>query len=197
MFNIKTKTPKFVLMLILALVILSLCATAEAAYNGDKAAKYALEYSSVPNPDYNYFKEDCTNFVSQCLLAGGWKETGKYKFTSKNAWYYDFGKRPGYSNTWAVANSLYAFLNSHPDRAKKQSVYNRPYKESYRKNFKPGDLVQIDYGSDGTWDHSMIITVVSDTDMVVTYHTRNEAGKSLNQIILESPGAKFVGWKIK
>ena len=41
-------------------------------YDGNKAANYALKYCRNYNPYYNnYPGNDCSNFVSQCLRAGG------------------------------------------------------------------------------------------------------------------------------
>lgn len=45
-------------------------------YDRQKAVAYAQKYAFNPNPDYYFFDEiggDCTNFVSQCLHAGGFK----------------------------------------------------------------------------------------------------------------------------
>lgn len=41
------------------------------SYDSQKAAQYALQYAMTPNPDYPLFWQNCTNFVSQCLVAGG------------------------------------------------------------------------------------------------------------------------------
>lgn len=49
----------------------------ERAYNREEAVEYALKYADGPNLDYHYFEVygtdggDCTNYVSQCLYAGG------------------------------------------------------------------------------------------------------------------------------
>ncbi len=57
-------------------------------YNRVKAKKYAEEYAIKPNlMYYPYFKNgDCTNFVSQVLVAGGIKETG-YRWDMLQAWF--------------------------------------------------------------------------------------------------------------
>ncbi len=181
-------------MLVVALIALfAFSAVAEAgSYNGYAARDYALQYAINPNPAYRYFDLDCTNFVSQALLAGGWTETGKYNYASNYAWYYDWGTRPGYSNTWTVANNLYYFL-SYSYRAYPVGLAHKPW-YNY---FSVGDIVQIDYTKDGSWDHSMIVTAISVNDMYMTYHTSNTKDKSLNQIMAEYPNAGFLGWHIK
>jgi hypothetical protein len=50
-----------------------------AAYDPDAAAKYALKYANSYNTYYNQHSSDCTNFVSQCVKAGGIPQ----KFNSK------------------------------------------------------------------------------------------------------------------
>ena len=43
-------------------------------YNRQLAAKYAMDWAESRNPQYKDYEKwggDCTNFVSQCLHAGG------------------------------------------------------------------------------------------------------------------------------
>lgn len=81
-------------------------------YNRMDAVKYALTYALHPNPYYRYFLVegnlggDCSNFISQCLYAGG----APMDFGSPRPWWYKKG--PGgmsdtWSISWAVAHSLY------------------------------------------------------------------------------------------
>ncbi|MDO4282223.1 MAG: amidase domain-containing protein [Clostridia bacterium] len=41
------------------------------SYNFRKAVEYSNRYFMASNSDYLYFETNCTNFVSQCLVAGG------------------------------------------------------------------------------------------------------------------------------
>lgn len=53
-------------------------------YNGQKAADYARQYALNPNTSYYDFgKVDCTNFVSQCVVAGGYSMRVNNDFKSK------------------------------------------------------------------------------------------------------------------
>jgi len=184
--------------IVATLLIVTLFATAIPAaaysYNRYAADNYAETYAINPNPAYRYFSgADCTNFVSQALYAGGLTETGKYQYWDDYAWYYDWGYRPGYSNTWTVANELYDFLDK-SGRADRVSV-DHPY---YPK-FQVGDIIQADWNNDGHWNHSMIITgiIISDDDLLMSYHTSNTKNKRLSSIISENPGTHFGGWHIK
>ena len=58
-------------------------------YNKSKAVSYARQWAGngpkheKHNPDYKFFeKSDCTNFVSQCLHAGGIPYTADWYFTN-------------------------------------------------------------------------------------------------------------------
>lgn len=78
-------------------------------YSRENAVKYALQFALTPNPDYYYFSPyvsvggDCTNFISQCLFAGG--APMSYK---NEPWWYRDKKR--YSLSWTVANLFYICL---------------------------------------------------------------------------------------
>lgn len=58
------------------------------SYDRNKAKEYAIRYALNPNIDkYPYFKDnDCANFVSQVLRAGGMKETGS-KWDKLGSWF--------------------------------------------------------------------------------------------------------------
>lgn len=42
-------------------------------YDGNAAAAYAIKWAYIRNPNLYSYGQDCTNFVSQCLFAGGFK----------------------------------------------------------------------------------------------------------------------------
>ena len=59
-----------------------------AAYNGQAAASYADYWAGTPadpsrhNPSYNYFStDDCTNFLSQAVIARGFPQTSPGLYT--------------------------------------------------------------------------------------------------------------------
>lgn len=60
-------------------------------YLREKAVAYATTYALTPNPQYRYLPivnnngGDCTNFISQCLLAGG----TPMKFNGEYPWWYN------------------------------------------------------------------------------------------------------------
>ncbi|MDD3225021.1 MAG: amidase domain-containing protein [Clostridium sp.] len=78
-------------------------------YSREKAVNYALTYAENPNSAFKYFDTyntvggNCTNFVSQCLLAGG----APMIFSGENQWWYKTSRS---SISWSVASSLYWHL---------------------------------------------------------------------------------------
>ena len=60
-----------------------------------------------------------------------------------------------------------------------------------------GDVFQIDYNWDGTWDHSMIVTGEDGRGLLMSYHTPNTKDEPLVDIINRNSGARFAGWHIK
>ncbi len=82
-------------------------------YNRNKAVGYALKYALSPNPEFRYFSStlnaggDCTNFISQCLLAGGAEMV-----YDNNPWWYNHNNLSStmddtWSLSWSIAHSLY------------------------------------------------------------------------------------------
>lgn len=165
-----------------------------AAYNGDAAAKYATDHRS----DKEVFPgHDCTYFASCALYAGGWAMINpwydKYNYANVDYWYYVINKRPFYSNTWTVADSLYRFMSRHQERAIALST-RAPYCK-----YKRGDLILIDYERDGRWDHTMVVTGISSgyKDLQITQHGDNAPVKMLSDIKNTYSSANFIGWSIR
>jgi hypothetical protein len=107
---------------------------------------------------------DCTNFVSQCLYAGGASqighESGPYSSTS---WYYEdfFLSKPSY--TWGGAQNFYNFWSW------------RVGVKSYASSVEAGDPISIDFDGDGSIDHTVIVTRLGTTGnyatAYITQHT--------------------------
>jgi hypothetical protein len=85
------------------------------AYNGNNAASYADTWALSRNPSFPDFGgDDCTNFVSQALHAGGFPE--KYisplqSTSSDHYWFMVFSPQHlWHSNSWSVATDLRSWL---------------------------------------------------------------------------------------
>ena len=99
---------------------------------------------------------DCTNFVSQCLAAGGVPQVKSGLFLphqKTNNWYYNDSKP---SHTWGGASNFYNHWNNRVGVADSTSLLGL------------GDVISIDFASDGSPDHTVIIVSSGTTDSTKT-----------------------------
>lgn len=147
-------------------------------YDRKAAVQYALAYALNPNPSYIYFEgNDCSNFISQCLRAGG----AKNDFNKTHPWWYYGGKA---SICWSVAASLYWYIRTRSVRnafgIKAKTFYLTDY-DSYSRKIQGkimlGDLIQY-RNTKGIIQHSAIITDFDRKgEPLISQHTVN--GKNL------------------
>ncbi len=140
-------------------------------YSRSAAVAYALKWATSTNPDYERFMEDCTNFVSQALLAGGWpmitpgdvcadpKDPTVWWFR-RDACFHLLARNTHCSWTWGVAAHLFKFLcNS-----------GRATPLEYIRDLEPGDILQKDYGDDYI-KHTLIVTEKTVDNLYFASHT--------------------------
>lgn len=155
------------------------------AYDRDAAVTYASEYCSTYNSKYPKYGNDCTNFASQVLNAGGYKtnplpdadvsysdlgtvyKTKKYwsakKYTKSIAGIIsktDFVSTSTWSNVDQLAGSsfygLQDYMVSEKGKVcKSYSVTKKGIKQLI-KEAKPGDIVQV-AKKDARFSHSYIV----------------------------------------
>ncbi|MDB4894189.1 MAG: hypothetical protein JWN15_451 [Firmicutes bacterium] len=129
-------------------------------YNRSQAVRYAARWWAGYNPAFSAFlDDDCTNFVSQCLFAGGMPMA----FTGRRdrGWWYR-GPREQWSYSWAVANSLRRYLPS-SGRAQERDA---------ARQLLPGDVIAYDWDGDGVWQHtSLVIGYDRSGEPLVAAHT--------------------------
>ncbi|QDX92661.1 hydrolase [Brevibacillus laterosporus] len=133
-------------------------------YNREAAVAYANRYWETPNPAYPYFQDDCTNFISQCLHAGGIPMI----FTNNRAkgWWYRH-RNEGWSFSWAIANSLESLL------AKGGAPFYAQQRETPQE-LEIGDIICYDFTGDGRWDHNTIVVAKDEQGFpLVNAHTFN------------------------
>ncbi|MFI1970539.1 amidase domain-containing protein [Streptomyces cinnamoneus] len=159
--------------------------TSTSGYDYAAMASYAEKYWRNYNPAYRSFNSaggDCTNFISQALKAGGWKdEAGSSSDYGK--WWYASSNQ---SDSWVGANewSWYA-LNS-----KRVTNLSNVYQLGV------GDILQMDFDRDGSKDHSMITTYRSRAGVpYLTYHSTNTYRKSVASIIASNPDAVYYAYR--
>ena len=135
-------------------------------YNRQKAVEYAQKWALARNPHFYNFDSmegDCTNFVSQCLYAGGLP----MNYKKDGGWYYaSINDRAA---AWSKAEHLYKFLTTNKCTGPKAKV--KPIEEA-----QIGDIIQISY--DGKSFVRSIFVVATDP-LLVNYHSEINAQNSL------------------
>ena len=157
-------------------------------YNREAAVRYALRYALAPNPGYVFYPDDdCTNFISQCLAAGG----AQNDFNQSYPWWC-VGKRT--SVCWAVAHSLYWYIRTRSEANSfgiKAQTYTLDDQDDYAAKINGkvtlGDLIQY-RNFEGRIQHSTMITAFDAAqEPLVCQHTfegRNVTWrKSFKQVI--------------
>jgi hypothetical protein len=156
------------------------------------AAAYAVRYALTPNSAYPPYQNDCTSFVSQCMLAGGWTMIGGSAWDRQDddAWWWGKSMFSKASYTWGGAHNFSKFV---PKSGRGKSCS--------RDDLDVGDVVQI--ADAGHVFHSMIVSSYMcspDGDgPFMSYHTTNTLNKFLGQIESSYPAASgysFLYWKI-
>ncbi|MEB3102246.1 amidase domain-containing protein [Ferviditalea candida] len=120
-------------------------------YDRWKAQQYAEAHWNRPNPAFVDMEVDCSNFVSQCLYAGG--APMNYTGRRDNGWWYKGLQQHQelWSYSWSVAQSLQAYLSSSKAGLRAQAVES-PYQLAI------GDVITYDWDGDSRYQHSVIVT---------------------------------------
>jgi hypothetical protein len=141
------------------------------------AVAYANKYWRSYNTAYLASPNDCTNFVSQALYAGGWtmkgKDTTGANRKSNTVWWYTGTGTYPKSYSWADAQVWREFAHG---QGRVVSIITN--------NARAGDVIQYDIGLNGM-NHTTIVTFY-DTDTrqpLLTYHTSNTHNKPLSAFL--------------
>ena len=130
-------------------------------YDREAAVRYANKWWNDYNPAYPKFDVDCTNYVSQCLRAGGAPMWG-YPNREKG-WWIQGGT---WSFSWSTSHSLRWYLGT----SKKGLTATRVASADL---LEPGDVISYDFQNDGRFDHSTIVTAKVGGVPLVNAHTYN------------------------
>lgn len=179
------------------------------SHGRSNAIAYAYKWSEAGtnthhNPDYpDYGLDDCTNFVSQAMRAGGFLMSGSgdgckqedtnvewyiYPNPSPPLWCLGSFRNWEWSTTWTVPwpfRDYFAYQNSYAvSPGWTTSVF------VAKSHLSPGDVIQLQYEDNGEWIsfHTMIVTQEDANDLYVTYHSNasgyDEVDKPLSSIDL-------------
>lgn len=131
-------------------------------YNRREAVRYADRWWDSYNPAYKHFEVDCTNYVSQCLRAGGAPTWGTPNRT--RGWWYGSGT---WSYSWSVAHALRWYLGGSRQGLAATEV-------SSADQLSPGDVICYDFQGNGRFDHNTFVVKKDANGMpLVNAHTSN------------------------
>jgi len=163
-------------------------------YSGTAAAAYAKKWALSTNPAYPRFSNDCTNFVSQAVEAGGWtmtsggcgsrKDDDQWWYGSSRCWYP--GVRASY--TWAGAHNFSRFVPAGGRGSAAKAV----------SDLNVGDVLQIAFGGTHV-NHSMVVTDKKSGDLLLSYHTSDHLDEPFyapGGIYSRYPTANYYGWHL-
>lgn len=148
----------------------------EKAYLRKRAVAYAERWALSRNPlfyDFAGTGGDCTNFVSQCILAG----CCTMNFTPTYGWY--FRSSADRAPSWTSVEYLYDFLTGSPEFVLENGGIGPFGREIARVAALPGDVVQL---ADDTGDyyHTLLITSLTPDDLLVSAHTNDALNRPLS-----------------
>ncbi len=182
-----------------------MAAPAEAyTYNRQAAVDCAKANAYNDVPGSSYFRThggDCTNFVSNALKAGGWRQVSTNANPALNWYYNSLSSR---SSSWAGVNPFREFAVA-SGRSTQVLFKDGTYYLPGTSPIKIGDIIQLDglYGSypDGKWDHTMIVTGVSMIQGIkflkVTYHSEDNLDRPLLEVLNKHPKGRFRAFLLK
>ena len=140
-------------------------------YNREAAAAYAHEWAYRRNPRYLNFTGiggDCTNFISQCMLAGG----APMNYQKTYGWYYINANNR--APAWTSVQYLYNYL-----------VKNKPSGLSGRLadlgELALADLVQLSFDAE-SYGHTLIVVRPGTTpdDLLLATHSIDSDNRPLS-----------------
>ncbi|MED0678198.1 amidase domain-containing protein [Aneurinibacillus thermoaerophilus] len=135
-------------------------------YDRLQAVRYAEAWWDGYNPQFRHFDVDCTNFISQCLYAGGIPM--RYTGNKATGWWYRGGNSPSaqWSHSWAVAHSFRWYLE--------KGGHIKTEVKTSAGELSLGDVICYDFDGDGRWQHSTIVVAKDSQGMpLVNAHTTN------------------------
>lgn len=141
----------------------------ELPFDRPGAVRYARRWALDRNPAYYDFERiggDCTNFASQCLLAG----SGVMNWTPVTGWYY--AGPASRSASWTGVEFLFRFLTEN----KGPGPWAVP---AGREELEPGDLVQLSFEG-GVYSHCPVVLERRGGEILLAAHSFDALDRPLS-----------------
>ena len=145
-------------------------------YDAARAVEYARRWALSRNPmfvDFTGRGGNCTNFVSQCVLAG----SCVMNRTPDYGWYYesDADRAPA----WSSVRYFYDFMTGTPEFASRNGGIGPYAAEVPRRRAQVGDAVQY-ANAEGNWYHTVIISRIENGEIYVCAQSDNALDRPLS-----------------
>ena len=147
----------------------------ELPYIRERAVEYALRWALSRNPlfpDFAGIGGDCTNFVSQAILAGSCVMNDTLDF----GWYYFSPENR--APAWTGVQFFYNFITGNPEYLRENGGEGQFGAEAPTTMIEPGDVVQL-ANEQGTYYHTLMITGREGDDFLVSAHTDDARNRPL------------------
>lgn len=180
-------------------------------FSGSAAAAYAHKWATGRNPSYVSFDDDCTNFASQAMEAGGWTQIVGADICDDrkkdSVWWF---KKGGCTRIWPLSDVDASFTWGGAENFRRFiGSSGRATAAAKITDLDVGDVLQRDHG-DGTIHHTMVVTQKgTDTDdkgtsivqIWLSYHTNDTLDRKFwgkGNILDTTPaGWNYFAWKVK
>ena len=154
-------------------------------YHPEAAVAYAHEWAFGRNPKYGDFSDmggDCSNFVSQCLIAGG----AVMNTARDTGWYYH--SMNDRAAGWSGVPFLFKFLTTNRGRGPFGHVV--PLEET-----QLGDIIQLRFAGKADFSHSLLIVEAGRTPEAIRIacHSYDSDDRPLNTYSYVSARAIHIG----
>ncbi len=152
-----------------------MCMIITKRYNRENAVAYARKWALARNPlfvDFTGQGGDCTNFVSQCLLAG----SCTMDYSDPFGWYYISTNER--APAWSGVEFFYDYLTGSGDFPS-NDARSGPFGQEVRmRQAREGDVIQLAHGGD--YYHTLIITGFERNDILVSAHSDDALDRRLS-----------------
>ena len=155
-------------------------------------------------PDLHNFNGDCTNFVSQCLLAGGYHYNNGWGTYRKNGTYTFIYNVDQLNESWSLADPS-PWISAKQFKKyweQKTTVYKLKGTEILKDSSKAWNLpittgcviqkADNFLGIMGDSTHSMYITAYANNTYLLTYHSNDIINKPLTDFCRQEPDAYYL-----
>ena len=157
-----------------------------AEYDRARAVDYARRWAMTRNPLFYNFTGiggDCTNFVSQCVLAGACV----MNFTPDFGWYYrtSTDRAPA----WTGVEFFFDFMTGSPEYFAVNGGVGPFGSAADARTVQEGDVVQL-ADAEGDFYHTLLITGRSGGEILVAAHSNDALDRPLSSY--DAPKRRFL-----